>query len=115
MALGLFLFSCNSYLDRKSQDSFDASNYWTSENNVRLYAQGCYVNRCSMTGANATSEAYFYGYGTTYAYPKFFMWVPWADEFVNSSSWTTVTTTTQSYLNFDFDSWTDISGTTFNG
>ncbi len=102
MALGLFLFSCNSYLDRKSQDSFDASNYWTSENNVRLYAQGCYVNRCSMTGANATSEAYFYGYGTTYAYPKFFMWVPWADEFVNSSSWTTVTTTTQSYLNFDF-------------
>lgn len=103
MALaGMTICSCNSYLDRKSQDSFDATNFWVNENNVRLYAQGSYVNRSSMTASYPSEESYFYGYGTDYAYPNFFIWVPWDDELVNSNAWESTTTTTQSYLNFDF-------------
>ena len=94
--------SCVNYLDRKPLDNFDATNFWVNENNVRLYAQGCYVHRNSMTGVNTTNQSYFFGYGTGYTYPEFFMWAPWSDEFVNSSAWESTVTTSQSYLNFDF-------------
>ncbi|MCE5321358.1 MAG: RagB/SusD family nutrient uptake outer membrane protein [Bacteroidales bacterium] len=94
--------SCVNYLDRKPLDNFDATNFWVNENNVRLYAQGSYVHRNSMTGVNTTNQSYFFGYGTGYTYPEFFMWAPWSDEFVNSSAWESTVTTTQSYLNFDF-------------
>ena len=100
--LALALSSCDNYLDRKPLDTFDATNFWVNESNVRLYAQGSYVHRNSMTATNTTSQAYFFGYGTGYTYPEFFMWVPWADEFVSSSAWESTVTTTQSYLNFDF-------------
>lgn len=100
--LALALSSCDKYLDRKPLDTFDATNFWVNESNVRLYAQGSYVHRNSMTGVNTTNQAYFFGYGTGYTYPQLFMWAPWSDEFVNSSSWASTVTTTQSYLNFDF-------------
>ena len=102
LIFALALSSCDNYLDRKPLDNFDATNFWVNENNVRLYAQGCYVHRNSMTGVNTTNQAYFFGYGTGYTYPQFFMWAPWSDEFVNSSAWASTVTTTQSYLNFDF-------------
>jgi len=100
--LALALSSCDKYLDRKPLDTFDATNFWVNESNVRLYAQGCYVRRNSLTVANTTNQAYFYGYGTGYTYPQLFIWAPWSDEFVSTSSWTSTVTTTQSYLNFDF-------------
>ncbi len=50
----LVLSSCEEYLDRKNLDTFDETNFWTSEGNMRLYAMGAYT-------------AYFYGYGIGYA------------------------------------------------
>ena len=43
--------SCEDYLDRKNLDTFDESNFWTNEGNLRLYSQGAYT-------------AYFTGYGS---------------------------------------------------
>ena len=49
------LSSCEDYLDRKNLDSFDDANFWTSENNMRLFAQGAYT-------------AYFTGYGSGFTW-----------------------------------------------
>ncbi len=36
------LFGCDDYLDRDSLTVFDDNNYWSSENNVRLFVNGAY-------------------------------------------------------------------------
>ncbi len=64
----LGLSSCEDYLDRKNLDTFDESNFWTSEGNMRLFANGAYTN-------------YFYGYGSGYTCGNFFTGGPWADEY----------------------------------
>ena len=69
------LSGCEDYLDRKNLDTFDEANFWTSEGNLRLYAMGSY-------------SAYFYGYGSGFAYGNFFTFGPWADEFSSSAIWT---------------------------
>ena len=40
----LFLSGCEDFLDRQSLTTMNDQNYWTSENNVRLFANGFYVN-----------------------------------------------------------------------
>jgi len=69
------LSGCEDYLDRKNLDTFDESNFWTSEGNMRLFAMGNY-------------SAYFYGYGSGYAYGSYFTFGPWADEYSSSAIWT---------------------------
>ena len=74
----LVLFSlsgCKDYLDRKNLDTFDESNFWINEGNMRLYAQGAYT-------------AYFTGYGSGYTWGNFFTGGAWADEYSASSIWT---------------------------
>ena len=67
--------AARNYLDRKNLDTFDESNFWTSEGNMRLFAKGGYT-------------AYFYGYGSGYAYGNFFTVGPWSDEYSSSAIWT---------------------------
>jgi len=71
----LGLSSCEEYLDRKNLDTFDETNFWTSEGNMRLFAQGAYTS-------------YFYGFGSGYAYGNYFTFGPWADEYSSSAIWT---------------------------
>ncbi len=49
---GLGLTGCEKFLDRPSLTTMDDGNYWTSENNLRLFANGFYANY--FTGYNAT-------------------------------------------------------------
>lgn len=74
------LSSCEDYLDRKNLDSFDDANFWSSENNMRLFAQGAYT-------------AYFTGYGSGFTWGNFFVGGGWADEYSSSSIWTQNTAT----------------------
>lgn len=67
---------CSKYLDRKNLDTFTSDNFWRSETNLRLYAQGFYTD-------------YFIGYGQNYSYGPVFSWAPWADDQISSSQWTT--------------------------
>lgn len=76
----LGLSGCSDYLDRKNLDTFDNSNFWTSEGNIRLYAQGVYTN-------------YFFGYGSGFTYGNYFTFGPWSDEYSSSSIWTQNTAT----------------------
>ncbi len=62
LATVLLLGSCNTYLEQNQYDSFDNTNYWTNEANVRAYAQGCYL---SITTA-ASEYNYFVGYDADY-------------------------------------------------
>jgi hypothetical protein len=71
---------CQDYLDRKNLDTFDESNFWISEGNLRLYTQGLYTS-------------YFYGFGSGYSYGSYFTFGPWADEYSSSSIWTQNTAT----------------------
>jgi hypothetical protein len=74
--LVLFVLSgCKDYLDRKNLDTFDESNFWISEGNMRLYSQGAYT-------------AYFTGYGNGYTWGNFFTGGAWADEYSSSAIWT---------------------------
>jgi hypothetical protein len=43
-AAGLFLSGCEKFLDRPSLTTMNDGNYWTSESNVRLFANGFYNN-----------------------------------------------------------------------
>ena len=43
-ALTLGFTSCNEFLDRPSLTTMDDGNYWTSESNLRLFANGFYSN-----------------------------------------------------------------------
>lgn len=42
--VALFLGSCEDFLDRPSLTTMNDQNYWTSENNLRLFANGFYIN-----------------------------------------------------------------------
>ncbi len=74
----LTLSSCADYLDRKTLDSFDDQNFWTSEQNMRAFAQQNYV-------------AYFGGYANAWSWGRFFTSGGSADEFYNTSLWETNT------------------------
>ena len=76
----LGLSGCKDYLDRKNLDTFDNSNFWTSEGNMRLYAQGAYTN-------------YFFGYGSGFTFGSYFTGGAWADEYSSSAIWTQNTAT----------------------
>jgi hypothetical protein len=52
-AATLVISSCDDYLDRPSLTVMNDGNYWTSENNLRLFANGFYTN-------------YFVGYNTSF-------------------------------------------------
>ncbi len=51
---GLAISGCEKFLDRPSLTTMNDDNYWTSENNLRLFANGFYPN-------------YFVGYSTSYS------------------------------------------------
>lgn len=42
--VALLVSSCEDFLDRPSRTTMDDGNYWTSENNVRLFSYGFYPN-----------------------------------------------------------------------
>lgn len=42
--VALLVSSCEDFLDRPSRTTMDDGNYWTSENNVRLFSYGFYSN-----------------------------------------------------------------------
>jgi hypothetical protein len=71
----LVLSSCEDYLDRENLDTFDEGNFWTSEGNMRLFAQGAYT-------------AYFYGYGSGYSWGNYFTGGDWSDEYSSAAIWT---------------------------
>jgi hypothetical protein len=48
----LLFAGCEKFLDRQSLTTMNDENYWTSENNLRLFANGFYANY--FTGYNAT-------------------------------------------------------------
>jgi hypothetical protein len=50
--VGLFFTSCEKFLDRPSLTTMNDGNFWTSENNLRLFANGFYANY--FVGYNAT-------------------------------------------------------------
>lgn len=50
--VGLGLTGCEKFLDRPSLTTMNDGNYWTSENNLRLFANGFYSNY--FVGYNAT-------------------------------------------------------------
>ena len=51
--VALVITSCEKFLDRQSLTTMNDENYWTSENNLRLFANGFYPN-------------YFVGYNSTW-------------------------------------------------
>jgi hypothetical protein len=71
----LSLSSCEDYLDRPNLDTFDESNFWTSEGNMRLFANGAYT-------------AYFTGYGSGFTWGNYFTGGAWSDEYSSSAIWT---------------------------
>lgn len=81
--------SCQDYLDRKNLDTFDESNFWTSENNMRLFAQGAYT-------------AYFTGYGSGFTWGNYFTGGAWSDEYSSGSIWTTTTATSGNGWSFTY-------------
>ncbi len=54
LAFALVLGSCDDFLDRPQLTEMNDETYWTSENNLRLFANGFYTN-------------YFVGYNTNFA------------------------------------------------
>lgn len=44
VAVGLYITSCEDFLDRPSLTTMNDQTYWTSENNLRLFANGYYEN-----------------------------------------------------------------------
>lgn len=81
--------NCKDYLDRKNLDTFDESNFWVNEGNLRLYSQGAYT-------------AYFTGYGSGYTWGNFFTGGAWADEYSSSSIWTQTTATSGNGWSFTY-------------
>ncbi len=90
-----FLSSCDDYLDRKNLDTFDESNFWTSEGNMRLFVQGAYT-------------AYFTGYGSGYTWGNYFTGGAWSDEYSSSSIWTQNTATSGNGWSFTYVRWANI-------
>ena len=87
--LFISLSACDDYLDKKNLDTFDESNFWTSEGNMRLFAQGAYT-------------AYFTGYGSGYTWGNYFTGGAWSDEYSSSSIWTQNTATSGNGWSFTY-------------
>lgn len=85
----LSLTSCKDYLNRPSLSQFDESNFWISEGNIRLFAQGTYT-------------AYFAGYGTGYTWGNYFTGGAWADEYNATSLWPSTTATSGNGWSFTY-------------
>jgi len=85
----LSLSSCKDYLNKPSLNQFDESNFWTSEGNIRLFAQGTYT-------------AYFMGYGSGYTWGDYFTGGAWADEYNSTSLWGSTTATSSTGWNFSY-------------
>lgn len=85
----LSLTSCKDYLNKPSLNQFDESNYWTSEGNIRLFAQGTYTS-------------YFMGYGSGYTWGSYFTGGAWADEYSASSLWASTTATSGNGWDFSY-------------
>lgn len=83
------LSGCEDYLDRKNLDTFDESNFWTSESNMQLFARGAYT-------------AYFTGYGSGYTWGNYFTGGAWSDEYSSSSIWTQNTATSGNGWSFTY-------------
>ncbi|HEX2977264.1 MAG TPA: RagB/SusD family nutrient uptake outer membrane protein, partial [Bacteroidales bacterium] len=81
--------NCEDYLDRKNLDTFDDSNFWSSEGNMRLFAQGAYT-------------AYFKGYGNGDSWGYFFTGGAWSDEYSSSAIWTQTTATKDNGWSFTY-------------
>lgn len=85
----LALSSCSDYLDRKNLDSFDDQNFWSTEQSMRLFAQGTYT-------------AYLVGYSNAWSWGRYFTSGGSADEFYNTSIWTTTTATSGNGWTFSY-------------
>ncbi|MBR2437776.1 MAG: RagB/SusD family nutrient uptake outer membrane protein [Bacteroidales bacterium] len=85
----LALSSCADYLDRKNLDSFDDQNFWSTEQSMRLFAQGTYT-------------AYLVGYSNAWSWGRYFTSGGAADEFYNTSIWTTTTATSGNGWTFSY-------------
>ena len=83
------LSSCSDYLDRKNLDSFDDANFWSSEANMRVFAQNFYLG-------------YFTGYSNAWAWGRYFTSGAVADEYYNSSTWGTTTPATSDSWSFTY-------------
>lgn len=81
--------SCEEYLDRKNLDTFDETNFWENEGNLRLFAQGFYTS-------------YFTGYGSGYTWGNYFTGGPWSDEYSSSAIWTQNTATSGNGWSFSW-------------
>ena len=68
----LTLWSCNDDLEVPPQNNLTDETYWSSETNVRTFSLGFY-------------QAYFWGYGESYAWGDFFSGETLNDEFGASS------------------------------
>ena len=91
-----FLFTaCEDYLDKPGLDQFENDHFWTSEGNIRLYANKGYT-------------AFFYGYGSGYAWGNFFTGGAWSDEYSSSSIWTQNTATSGNGWSFSWVRWANI-------
>lgn len=87
--LAYSFLGCDNYLDRKNLDTFAEDNFWTSEGNMRLFAQGAYT-------------AYFMGYGSGYTWGNYFTGGAWSDEYSSSSIWTQNTATSGNGWSFTY-------------
>lgn len=74
----LALTSCDKYLTRPNLDAFDDQNFWSTEEAMRAFAQGTYT-------------AYLVGYSNAWSWGRYFTSGGFADEFYNTSIWTTTT------------------------
>ena len=72
VAVGLYITSCEDFLDRPSLTTMNDQTYWTSENNLRLFANGFYENY--FVGYNS-------GWGVAYAPLRGYYF---ADDFTSS-------------------------------
>ena len=89
MIIWVIFSACDDYLNRETLDKFDESNFWTNEQNMRLFAQGAYTS-------------YFMGYGSGYTWGDFFTGGDWADEYSSSAIWTQNTATSGNGWSFTY-------------
>ncbi len=80
---------CDDYLTRNNLDSFDDENFWSSEDNVRLFALGNYT-------------AYFLGYGRNWTWGPFFTGGAWSDEYISGDTWTSTTAASGNSWSFTY-------------
>ena len=87
--------ACDDYLDKPGLDQFENEQFWTNEGNIRLYAQRAYT-------------AYFVGYGSGFAWGKFFTGGDWSDEYSSASLWEPNTATSGNGWSFTWVRWANV-------